>query len=138
MEIRTQGLQLSLCVARPPDPEGWTKLDVEVTVAGFSGRCLGSIQHDDLRRFADALQQMDATLGEPNKAVLSSAEPDIKIELSMDRRGHVVGRYAFESECRYGIPTVLSGAFEMDQSFLPSLRREVAELVVASSSGPSL
>lgn len=138
MEIRAQGLQLSLRVAQPPDQEGWIKLDVEVTVAGFSGRCLGWIQHDDLGRFADALQQMDATVGEPSKAVLSSAEPDIKIELSMDRRGHVVGRYAFESERRDGIPTVLSGAFEMDRSFLPALRREVAELVVVSFSGPSL
>ena len=62
-------------------------------------------------------------------ARLFSAEPDIDIELQQNTRGQITGIYSFESERREGAPTLLSGRFEMDQSYLPELRRNVQELI---------
>jgi hypothetical protein len=62
-------------------------------------------------------------------ARLCSAEPDIDVELNTNARGHIVGSYRFESERRNGTPTVLSGEFEMDQSFIPDLTKQLEELV---------
>ncbi len=56
-------------------------------------------------------------------------DPGLSIELTMDLRGHIKGRYNFTSERRDGEPTVLSGEFDMDQSFLASLEAEIDALV---------
>jgi hypothetical protein len=45
---------------------------------------------------------------------------------------------AFESERRDGVPTVLSAAFEIGQSYLPGLQRWVAALVAELSAAQSL
>jgi hypothetical protein len=129
MELRADGLELHLRPAARANIEGWTKVEVEARVAGFVGRYTAWLQLEDLKRFEHSLREMQNGLGRESKAALASAEPDLFVELTMNRLGHITGHYIFESERRDGVPTTLSGAFDMDQSFLPSLKQEIAALV---------
>jgi hypothetical protein len=138
MELRTHGLELHLHPVGQADSEGWSRVQVEVRVSGFLGRYTAQLQLEDLERFEDELQRMEDGLGQENRAALYSAEPDLSIELDMNRLGQIKGRYVFESERRDGVPTALTGAFEMDQSFLPSLRQQCAALASQLSLGNAL
>jgi hypothetical protein len=135
MELRTHGLEIHLYPLSQADSEGWTHVEVEVRVSGFFGRYTAQLQLEDLERFAHELASMADRLGSETKAVLGSAEPDLLIELAMNARGQISGRYACESERRDGVPTALTGAFEMDQSFLPRLRQQCAQLISELSRG---
>ena len=68
-------------------------------------------------------------LGRELKASLVSTELDLEIELRSDRRGQIDGSYRFVSERRDGIPTELSGAFDMDQTYIPPLLAQVRNLI---------
>ena len=88
------------------------------------------MQTDDLSRFASELRVLNENVGHVGTATLASAEPDLELILSMQRLGGISGRYRLESERREGVPTVLSGAFDADQSFLPALLRDVSALLL--------
>jgi hypothetical protein len=100
-----------------------------LAVAGFSGQFEAWLELADLRRFAEQLSQLHTYVGRGGTARLCSAEPDIDIDLQMNSRGHITGKYAFESERRDGVPTSLTGQFEMDQSYLPDLEKGVRTLI---------
>ena len=72
---------------------------------------------------------MYASVGQSLSALLASAEPGIYVRLAMQPLGAMLGTYALESDRAEGTPTVLSGAFQIDQSFLPSLQASVETLV---------
>src|SRR5437899_11934523 len=120
MELRTHGLELHLAPIGQADSEGWTHVHVEVRVSGFLGRYTAQLEVEDLKRSIRELAVMEDGLGQGSKAALCSAEPGVSIEMTLNRLGQINGRYVFESERRDGVPTALIGAFEMDQSFLPS------------------
>ncbi len=111
------------------DAEDWAKVNLTVRCNGFRGDFVAWLQTEDVQRFKSELTTMLQSLGTPAKARLCSAEPDIDVELTSDRRGHIIGSYRFQSERINGTPTVLSGEFEMDQSFIPDLIRQLQELV---------
>jgi hypothetical protein len=96
---------------------------------GFVGDFEAWLQLGDLERFANEIGAMYESVGKSSTAVLASAEPDIQINLAMQSLGGTVGTYALESERPNGIPTVLSGEFNIDQSFLPSLRQSIYSLI---------
>src|SRR5689334_2227759 len=133
MELISAGLQMKLRPYLKADSEDWAKVTVDVNCNGFRGEFVAWLQLQDVRRFKAELAAMYESVGIPTKARLCSAEPDIDVELNMDVRGHIVGSYRFESERRNGIPTVLSGEFEIDQSFLPDLTKQVDALACALS-----
>jgi hypothetical protein len=135
MELRTHGLELHLRPIGQADSGGWTRVHAEVRVSGFLGQYNAQIQLEDLERFALELRDMHDGFDRDSRAVLRSAEPDLFIELAMNRLGQIKGRYVFESERRDGVPTALTGAFEMDQSFLPLLRQRCDELIAQLSPG---
>ena len=87
------------------------------------------MQSTDLDRFRREINSLYALVGQASKATLASAEPDIEIVLTMRPNGSVDGTYKFESERRNGYATVLSGGFEIDQSFLPELERDIQVLL---------
>lgn len=62
---------------------------------------------EDLRVFQKQLALMTENLGKASSARLSSAEPDLDIQLKMNRIGQIHGVFAVESERRNGVPTVL-------------------------------
>jgi hypothetical protein len=138
MELRTHGLEVHLDPLGQADSEGWTHVQIEVRVSGFFGRYTAQLELEDLKRFAYELASMEDGLGWESKAALCSAEPDLSIELTMNRLGQISGRYVFESERRDGVPTALTGAFEMDQSFSPSLREGCAALISQLAPGNAL
>ncbi|KRH99694.1 hypothetical protein [Curvibacter sp. PAE-UM] len=129
MKIATRGLELELVVLRPADEEGWCRVRASVQVPGFDGEIEAWLQTDDLSRFAAELRALDENVGQPGSARLASAEPDIELVISTQRLGAISGRYRLESERREGVPTVLSGAFDADQSFLPGMVDDVKALL---------
>jgi len=129
MDLSTHGLHLELRPACTADGEGWCRVQVKVRANGFRGEFESWLQLNDIERFKNQLSAMSASIGKVCIATLASAEPDIRMELSMHPLGNITGRYALESERRDGIATMLSGAFDLDQSFLPSLQQGIDELL---------
>lgn len=138
MEFRTEGLEIKLLPFRPFDQEDWTQVQVEVRVNGFQGAFISYLQLADLIRFTQELRQMEEALVQGSHAELSSAEPGVFLKFIMGSRGEILGEYQFESERRDGVPTLLSGSCELDQSYLPELRKQVHILVAQLSSKISL
>ena len=131
MELKATGLQMNLVPHSKADEEDWAKVALTIGCNGFRGEFVAWLQTRDIQRFRNELVTMYQSIGTPAKARLCSAEPDIDIELSSDWRGHIVGNYRFESERINGTPTVLSGGFEMDQSFIPDLTKQLEGLVLS-------
>jgi hypothetical protein len=129
IEFRADGLALKIAAYSPAGSEDWPTVLVKSSSNGFQGEFIAWLQTEDLTRFATELSRMVTDLGQELTATLASAEPDLNIELKLDRHGRIKGRYRFESERRdAGIPTVLSGQFEMDQTYIPLLLMQVHEL----------
>ena len=129
MKLDAHGLEIELRPARVADDEGWCRVHVYAEASGFSGRFEAWLQVEDLARFRRELAAMYASVGRASTATLASAEPDIWVELTMRTLGGIAGRYELESERRDGAATMLSGAFELDQSFLPELQESVGLLI---------
>lgn len=123
MRLTAHGLRIELLHRRAADDEDWVRVQVVAAAHGFTGDFEAWLQLGDLLRFERELGLMYESVGKPGTATLASAEPDIQIELTMHPLGSIVGRYSLECE-----PNVLSGSFELDQSFLPELRQSIGEL----------
>ena len=109
--------------------EDWGQVRVLVSANGFNGNIEAWLQLADLQLFRTEVQTMYDAPGAIARAELSSAEPGITLRLDMRPLGSVFGTYAFGSERPEGTPTQLSGTFECDQSYLPSLLQGIAELI---------
>ena len=129
MNLSSGELTIELQPRRSVDDEDWVRVQVVVGANGFRGDFEAWLQLGDLSRFRDELEDMHQCVGQRKSAVLASAEPDIEVRLDMQPLGQIHGRYAFESERINGQPTVLSGSFEIDQSYLPRLRASVDSLI---------
>ena len=84
--------------------------------------------------FEEDLGYMKDSVGKYAVARLSSPEPDLDLESKMNRLGQIQGTFTIESERIDGIPTVPSGSFKMDQTFLPTLRDQ-AQVLLKSLKG---
>jgi hypothetical protein len=138
VELRSDGLELHLRPAKLADGEGWAKVHVAVRTSGFGGEFTAWLEIDDLRRFADELHAMETNLGREAHASLAGAEPDIAIELTSNHLGHIAGHYVLESGRRDGVPTALSGAFDLDQSYLQAMQRDIKSLIAELLAAESL
>lgn len=130
MKLATPSLTIELQPRRSVDDEDWVRAQVLTKANGFRGDFEAWLQLGDLERFARELDAMHQQVGRPATATLTSAEPDIHVKLTMQSLGAISGTYALESERPTGTPTLLSGAFEIDQSYLPALRQSVEALMV--------
>ena len=129
MKLSAHGLQLELLPRGLVDDEDWVRVQVVTVVNGFHGEFEAWLQSTDLDRFRREINSLYVAVGQAGKATLASAEPEIEIVLTMRPNGAVDGTYKFESERRNGYATVLSGGFEIDQSFLPELERDIQVLL---------
>ncbi len=127
MRLRTHGLSLSLDFS-PPNAEDWLACHVTVQVPGFSGTFPCRVWRSDLESFHRQLVRMGEQIGVPSAADLTSTDPGIDLHFSMNRAGRIEGGYAFQNFDSTGRPT-LSGVFAMDQSYLPGLAAQIAELL---------
>jgi hypothetical protein len=127
MELRTPGLALTLDFT-PPDEDNWLACQVSVEVPGFSGDFPCCVWQSELDSFHRQLVRMSEQVGHPSTADLTSTDPGIDLHLSMNQAGQIEGRYALQNFDSPGQPT-LSGFFQMDQSYLPSLLAQVVKLL---------
>ncbi len=128
MKLSAHGLHIELVPVTRADSEEWARVRVIIRVSGFQGDFEAWLQSSDLQRFAKELATLYQSVGKPAIATLASAEPDIQVTLTMHALGSITGKYALESERPDGVPTVLSGAFALDQSYLPELQQSVEAL----------
>ena len=129
IELNAHGASFKIMADSPADLEGWCKVQVQIQANGFAGDVIAWLEMEAIRFFDVEIKGMMDTLGQESSAWLRSSEPDLDIQLKMNRLGQVRGTYAIESERRDGIPTVLSGSFDIDQSFLSLLRRQLHDLI---------
>jgi len=129
MNLTAPALQLRLSPRRRADDEDWCRVQVVASAGGFTADFEAWLQTTDLERFARGLDAMHRRVGAPGTATLSSAEPDIYLELSMQRLGGIAGKYKLQAEAEAGGSSALSGSFEADQSFLPALCESVRTLI---------
>ena len=131
IDLNTHGASFIIVAHSPNDVEGWCKVHVQVETNGFHGETIAWLVTEGLISFEKDLGTMMQNIGKDSRARLCSPKPDLDIQLMMNHLGQIQGTFAIESERRDGIPTVLSGSFSMDQSFLPTLRRGINDLVKA-------
>lgn len=128
MKLNTHGLSLELQARQTANGEDWVTVHTVVMVPGFKGDFEADLQLDDLLRFNTQLQSLYEKAGLPGTAILSSADPGVRVELNMQALGMIRGKYEFESTV-VDEPTVLSGGFSLDQSYLPALMESIEALV---------
>lgn len=127
MKLTAGTFRIELFPRRRVDDEDWVRVQLVASALGFVADFEAWLQLEDLRRFGREVETMYSTLG--GIAELSSAEPDIRLRLTATSMGQIAGNYRFESEHREGGATVMSGAFELDQSYLPAVVASVGGLV---------
>jgi hypothetical protein len=125
IELHSHGLHLELVPLGPPTVEEWFNATVRAEVPGFAGDYSCQLQLRDLERFGEQLEKMHGAAGSESTAELCSAEPGIRIVCRCNKFGQISGRYELESQRSEGVPTLLSGPFDMDQSYLPELCRSI-------------
>ena len=131
IELNTHGASFIIATHSRTDAEGWCKVHVQVKTNGFQGETIAWLMMEGLKIFEKDLHAMMQNIGKDLRTRLCSPEPDLDIQLVMNHLGQIQGTFALESERRDGIPTVLSGAFSMDQSFLPELKKQTKNLIKA-------
>jgi hypothetical protein len=129
MKLDTHGFSLELLARRTVDDEDWVRVQVVAAAPGFTGDFEAWLELNAIQRFKAEVQSMYEAVGKRGTATLGCAEPDISVELEMQPLGGILGTYRLESERLDGGPTVLSGAFSLDQSYLPGLVESLESLV---------
>ena len=127
MKLNCHRFNLAIEPRSKAGPEGWLHFLVKIQVPGFQGKFEAEMQLEDLERFKIDLKNMYDTLGEECDASLVGAEPGIYLKLKSNKLGQVYCEYEFESERFDGKPTCLSGAFEIDQTYIKPLIITVSE-----------
>jgi hypothetical protein len=129
MNLTAPGLRLTLTPLSGANAEDWAQLHVLASVNGFDANFKAFIQSADVEHFAHSLAQLQEALKPGTRARLASAEPGISLELEMRTLGQIGGHYQFQSEVREEGATALSGGFELDQSYLPTLLADARSLL---------
>jgi hypothetical protein len=110
-----------------PNPlsEGWLDAEVAVKVGPWSGRFFAQFHEDDFFRFADELNELDATL--QGGATLSSLDGYLDLTLTGDGLGHISVVGEAWDRPRWASHLVIS--YETDQTALSPLRVALMSLV---------
>lgn len=126
MKLHTASFSLELKGRRGVDDEDWVRVWAEASIGVFAGGVETYLQLEDLRRFKHQVDLVHANVGTPSEAVLSCIEPGIYVKLKSDRLGSIAGTCRLEDEMS---GAELSGAFAIDQSYLPEIAASIAELI---------
>ena len=130
MNLNTPAIQLHLSPRQRSDAEDWCRVQVVADTRRFNANFEAYIQSADLENFANQLRILHHNPGVVATASLASAEPNIFLQLTMQRLGIIHGKYELQSEEEHCGSAKLSGTFEADQSFLPGLEASVRELIL--------
>lgn len=129
MKLTAHTVQIELLPRSVVDREGGVRVQLVAKAVGFMADFTASLRLADLQRFEHELHALYSSLS--GTATLAGAEPAIRVRLEAAPLGHIQGTYSFESEQRDGGRTVLSGALELDQSYLPGVAGSVNALIEA-------
>ena len=128
MKLRTPTFRIELTALSRVDEEDWTRVRVEVQSGGFSGDFESWLQSGDLEVFSKQLAILYENVGQPGEAILRCAERGISISLAMQTMGGIEGEYKFFDE---RTSALLSGSFNIDQSYIPEWSRRVEDFTEA-------
>jgi hypothetical protein len=131
MKLTANTVQIELSPRSIVDREGWVRVQLVAKAVGFMADFTASLELVDLQRFEHELHALYSSLS--GCATLRGAEPGVHVRLEAVTLGHIQGTYSFESEQREGGQTVLSGALELDQSYLPGVAGSLNALIEALS-----
>jgi hypothetical protein len=109
---------------RDPRLEGWLDAEVAIKLGVWSGRYSAQFHEDDFLRFAEMLEQLQATL--KGQAIMSSLDGYLDLTLTGDGLGHISVVGAAWDRPRVGSHLVVS--YETDQTAVPQLRDALASL----------
>ena len=129
MKLTANTVQIELLPRSVADREGRVRVQLVAKAVGFMADFTASLELADLQRFEHELHALYSSLS--GTATLEGAEPGIRVRLEAAPLGHVQGTYSFESEQRTGGRTVLSGALEFDQGYLPGVAGSLNALIEA-------
>ena len=127
MKLTANTVQIELLPRSIVDREGWVRVQLVAKAVGFMADFTASLKLADLQRFEHELHALYSSLS--GSATLEGAKPGIRVRLEAAPIGHVQGTYSFQSEQREGAQTVLSGALELDQSYLPGVAGSLNTLI---------
>lgn len=119
LELNGGSLHIRLDALSQLDDEDWCRISIDVTDSGFSANFNAYLQGRDVEYFAENLSVMYSEVGLLKEAVLQCHEPGVYIKLKSDKNGRIRGEYEFKNENQGEFHPVLSGIFDMDQSYLP-------------------
>lgn len=129
MRIAAQGLTLELSPVNALDSEDWCRVRVVAQAPPFQGEQVVYLMGANLVHFLNCARAMYNNVGTPAEAVLSCPEPGLELVLSMTSLGGIIGAYKIQGEFVEGGAPTLSGGFQMDQSYLPSMIRDLEDLL---------
>jgi hypothetical protein len=111
--------------------EDWCRLKVRVIVPGFIGNFDWSATVGDLRQLDSLLSQMHEAVGIETSLSYDPLEPSVAFIFRTDAAGHVEAQYSLESRLGWG--PKLTGTFSFDQSYIPSMREHLRELIAVAA-----
>jgi hypothetical protein len=105
-------------------PEGWFDTEVEVRCDGWRGKFGASFMQGELSGFAQQVQNLHQHLH--GKATLEPIEPNLKLSLSGDGKGHVEINGVARNQFHTG--TELTFKMQLDQTCLPGIAKALADI----------
>lgn len=127
VSIDAQGLKLVMEFT-PGDSDEWMECRVEVQVPSFAGQYACNICVPELKNLQEQLEALRSHVGEEFTAAWENMERNIRLELRLDDRGRLHGRYRFSPDVEPDVP-VLSGSFHADSEALRNWLSQVRSVI---------
>ena len=105
----------------------WIDCQVSVSAGGFQGAFRANVRSEEFQGFLGGLEVLYESL--EGTARLTSMEGQIDVSLTGDGKGRI--QVAGEAVDEAGIGNHLRFRFELDQTFLPEIRRSLERFLVA-------
>ncbi len=116
---------VSLAIANRHDD--WLTLNIEVHCDGWSGRFNCSSLAGSLKSFGEDVARLKQSL--PGSASLETTESNLEVTLTGDGKGHIAVTGVALNTHAHG--TELRFAFEIDQTYLDEIARELVRMDTA-------
>ena len=131
MELHAHGLMFKIGFF-VPGRDGWMNCRAIVNAPGVRGEFDFGMMRVDLESFRSDLEKALAVVNWPCGVRLVSTDPGIDLSFRVERTGQVRGTFQFGG-CGTSY-AMLSGEFEMDQTFLGPLHSQLVEMLSALNS----
>jgi len=107
----------------------WIHLSLEIIARPFSGTLNWAALFNEFLSFKEQLEKLNKDLNPGDTAKLEGVEPGVQIELVLEKTGEVRGSYSVSTHYTDFDGPLLTGKFEMDQSYLPRIISAIGDLL---------